>query len=162
MMPDMPPDFAWIPAEKGDEADLLATMRAFYAEDHLVFDAQAAADAVRTLMEQPALGQIFLLKAAGAKTAATGERLRGYLVVTWGYSLEFRGRFVLLDELYLVPSMRGQGWARCGIQFVETWAREGGAAAVRLEVNHANKYAKALYGRAGFSDDRRDLMTRWL
>lgn len=161
-MPDMPADFAWIPAGKDDEAGLLATMRAFYAEDNLVFDAQAAADAVRTLLERPELGRIFLLKTAGAETTAKNERFAGYLVVTWGYSLEFRGRFVLLDELYLEPSMRGQGWARRGIQFVDMWSREGGAAAVRLEVNHANKYAKALYERAGFSDDRRDLMTRWL
>jgi Acetyltransferases len=151
-----PLDLSWITATPRDEADVLTSLRAFYEEEKLVFDPQAVPKAIRALLERPELGQIFLLKASGE-----GARY-GHLVVTWGFSLEFRGRFVLLDEIYLAPAARGQGWGKRCIQFVETWARERGAAAVRLEVNHANKHAKAFYERMGFGDDRRDLMTRWL
>jgi GNAT superfamily N-acetyltransferase len=160
---------SWTEARTADADVVLELMAAFYAEERLVFDPQAAGEAVRTLMAKPEFGRIFLLKESGVArvekpvdVSAGREAVSGHLVVTWGFSLEFRGRYVLLDELYLKPEFRGKGRGRSGIEFAAVWARDQGAASLRLEVTHPNRHAKEVYQRRDFGDDRRDLMTRWL
>lgn len=148
------PSFLWTEASGGDEQTLIALMQAFYAEDDLVFTETKARMSIRGLLADLSLGQIFLLK--------TAEMAVGYLVLTFGYSLEFHGRFVLLDELYLSPVLRGQGQGKLALAFAESWARQQGVTALRLEVNHTNLHAKSVYLKSGFKDERRDIMTRWL
>jgi GNAT superfamily N-acetyltransferase len=157
--------FTWSEATMADENIVLELMRAFYAEERLVFAEKESGAGLKELLGRAELGRIFLLRASGAGevgTAGRGEGALGHLVLTFGFSLEFRGRFVLLDELYVRPELRGKGWGRSAIEFAAKWASEQGAASLRLEVNHANRHAKAVYSRRGFCDDRRDLMTRWL
>ena len=151
---------SWTEAKTADADVVLELMAAFYAEERLIFDPQPAGNAVRTLQAKPEVGRIFLLKESSG--SAGGDAVSGHLVLTWGFSLEFRGRYVLLDELYLKPEFRGKGWGRSGIEFAAGWARDQGAASLRLEVTHPNRHAKEVYLRRGFGDDRRDLMTRWL
>lgn len=133
---------------------VVALMRDFYAEEHLTFDEIATPRAARELIATPDLGAIRLLEHAGAVV--------GYLVLTFCFSVEFGGRFALLDELYIVPAARGRGWGRHAIDLAAEAARAHGAGSLRLEVNHGNTRAKALYLDSGFADDRRDLLTRRL
>jgi len=142
------------PARVEDESTVVALMRDFYAEEHLVFDELITPRAVHDLLTQPSLGSIILLEHAGS--------VIGYLVVTFGFSLEFHGRYALLDELYLVPSVRGRGWGRHALEVAADTARAAGVAALRLEVNHANTRARSTYLKSGYQDNRRDLFTRWL
>lgn len=142
------------PAGPADTVTILALMRAFYAEEHLVFDETAARRAVGDLLDRPALGTILIFESAG--------RVVGHATLTFGFSLEFHGRYVLLDELYLIPDARGRGWGRRALALAEAWARSAHVGALRLELNHTNTRARALYLAAGFTDDRRDLFTRWL
>lgn len=153
----------WIEATLDDEASVLVLMEAFYCEEHLVFVDAEARSAIRELLSRDELGRIFLLKQVGhGKVGAHRSRAaHGHLVLTWGFSLEFRGRYVLLDELFVSGTLRGRGYGKEAIEFAARWARERGAAALRLEVNHANAHAREVYARRGFADDRRDLMTRW-
>lgn len=129
-------------------------MRDFYVEEHLVFDELTAQRAIRELLADSRLGLILLLESAGTAV--------GHAALTFGFSLEFHGRYALLDELYLVPSARGRGWGRRALDLVAGAARAQGVAALRLEVNHANTRARSLYLKSGFRDDQRDLFTRWL
>ena len=147
-------DFQSRPAHPADTGTILALMRAFYIEEHLVFDETAARRAVAELLSRPEWGTILVFEAAG--------RVVGHATLTFGFSLEFHGRYVLLDELYLIPDVRGRGRGRRALALTETWARSAQVAALRLELNHANTRARALYLAAGFTDDRRDLFTRWL
>ena len=87
------------------------------------------------------------------------EPFAGYITLGWCFSIEQGGRFVLLDELYLVPAVRGQGLGRQALALAAQWARQQGAAVMRLEVNHHNARAKALYLSAGYRDDARDILT---
>lgn len=138
----------------GDESAVLALMRDFYAEEHLVFDELVAQRAVRELIAHPQFGMILLLEADGAAV--------GHAVVTYGFSLEFHGRFALFDELYLIPAARGRGWGRRSLELVAGTVKALGLAALRLEVNHANTHARSIYLKSGFQDDRRAIFTRWL
>jgi GNAT superfamily N-acetyltransferase len=145
----------WTEATPADEDGVFALMRAFYAEERIVLRDDAARAALREMLRNPQLGRAFLLRNAAASENAHG----GYIVTAFWHNLEFGGRVVVLDELYLAPALRGRGLGRMSIGFVREWAKGNGAVAVRLEVNHHNKRAKELYLKAGFGDDRRDIMT---
>lgn len=153
----------WDKAEPADAHAALASMRAFYVEEHLPFNEAAQGDALHALLVEPALGAVFLLRptqtspSPGAPLAVSPPL--GHLVLTWAFSLEFGGRFVLLDELYLDPSARGRGEGRRAMEFAIAWARVKGAKALRLEVARENPRARALYEKTGLESQARDLMT---
>jgi Acetyltransferases, including N-acetylases of ribosomal proteins len=131
-------------------------MQAFYAEEGIVFDGATQGRALDALLGDPALGEVFLLQPTEPDKTAHAF---GHLVLTRGHSLEFGGRFLLLDELYLVPELRGRGEGTRAIAFAADHARRSGAHALRLEVSRHNPRAQATYLRAGFVPETRDLMT---
>src|SRR5215831_6987622 len=79
---------------------LLEMMREFYAEQHMRFDESVARTAINRLLHSPQHGQIYLI--------FRGSALAGYFALTFCFSLEFHGRFGLLDELYLREPFRRQ------------------------------------------------------
>ncbi len=138
-----------------DVERLIELMREFYVVEHLSFDEVFARSSVqRMLMESAVVGFAFLLCA--------NEETIGYLVLTFGFSLEFGGRFGLLDELYLREQFRGRGLGRACLQFIEQVCSERGISVLRLEVDRSNRAALGLYESAGYRAHDRDLMTKWL
>ncbi|WP_049623823.1 GNAT family N-acetyltransferase [Frateuria defendens] len=138
------------------DIDLLVDMvRRFHAEDRLAFDETRLRRGLGALLADPSQGEVLLWLDAG-------EAVAGYAVLTWGFSLEQDGRFLLLDELYLEPATRGRGWGRQALALLERRAEQLGATRLRLEVTHHNAHAKALYLQAGYADERRDLLARTL
>lgn len=151
---------SWHEAAPADAEAVLACMREFYAEESLVFDGAAQGAALDELLRKPELGAVFFLR--GGDASAGGGAPCGHLVLTWACSLEFGGRFVLLDELWLAPTARGRGEGKRAVEFAAAWAREHGAKALRLEVAHENERARAVYAKAGLEAHARDFMTRRL
>ena len=131
---------------------ILAMLRAFYAEDRIDYDAALVEPGLRALLAEPAHGAVLLLQSGEVAQA-------GYVSLGWCFSVEQGGRFVLLDELYLTPAARGRGWGRLALALARDWAIMEGASVMRLEVNHHNARAKALYLSAGYRDDERDILT---
>jgi ribosomal protein S18 acetylase RimI-like enzyme len=84
------------------------------------------------------------------------------VILTLGYSFEFRGRDAFVDELYIEPEFRRRGLGRRAMEFLEERARALGVNAVHLEVDRGNDAAAELYRRAGYADQGRFLMTKWL
>jgi ribosomal protein S18 acetylase RimI-like enzyme len=142
------------PAVMNDIPDLLELMREFYSDQEMKFNEAVAEAALRMVITDPKLGRVFLLHADGA--------LAGYCVLTFCFSLEFHGRFALLDELYVRKSFRRRGFSREVIVTAEQVCREEGVNAVRLEVWVGNTIAKSLYQSCGFIVEERNLMTKWL
>jgi len=133
---------------------LLAMMREFYAQQHMRFDEAVAGSTARQLLENPDKGQVYLI--------FLGRQLAGYFALTFCFSLEFHGRFALLDELYLRGPFRRQKLGEGVVGFAEGICRREGIAALRLEVGHENTPAQSLYKKSGFIEDARKLMTKWL
>lgn len=129
-------------------------MQQLYAQDGLGYDESRARLAIDGLFEEPAHGGIWLIHADSAAI--------GYLVLTIGYSLEFHGRYALLDEFFMVREWRSQGIGTRALAFAEEWCRSHGLRALRLEVGHRNPRALGLYQRTGFEVHDRHLMTKWL
>lgn len=138
-----------------DVGTLLEFMRALYQEDGSTpLEPDAAEAALRRLLDAPERGMVWLIR--------RHEQPVGYLVLTWGYSLEFHGRDAFIDELYVAPSARGQGLGRQAVEWAETVCRAHGAGAMHLEVELDNERAHALYRRSGFAERGLRLMTKRL
>lgn len=141
-------------ATSAHRSTLLLLMREFYAFEHLVWNEAEASRALDTLLEDGRLGEVWL--------AVRGGEAAGYLVLSFGFSLEFRGRFALLDELFLREGHRGGGLGRRAMEQAVRACRAQGICALRLEVEHRNTAAQAFYRRLGFHAHERHLMTRWI
>lgn len=150
------PPFQFREAIPGDEAVLLSMMRALAKQDPEVipFNESAARAAFHQFLSLPAFGRIWLLY--------EGAGLVGYIILTIGFSFEFRGHDAFIDELYIVPAHRRRGFGRKAMALVEQEAREMGVNAVHLEVDPGNDSALELYRRTGYIDHNRFLMTKWL
>ena len=113
-----------------------------------------ATPAVLRLLDAPELGLIRHIVEAG--------EVRGYLVLTWGFDLEWNGRDAFLTELYLLPSTRGRGLGRRALPLIEGLARQHGAHALHLMVRPDNHAALQLYRGAGYSSPPRTFLTKEL
>jgi ribosomal protein S18 acetylase RimI-like enzyme len=133
---------------------LLELMREFYSQQQMRFDEPAASRAVTSALNDPGLAQIYLI--------FRGQELAGYFALTFCFSLEFHGRFALLDELYLREPFRRQKLGKAVVAFAEDLCKKAGIEALRLEVGRENQPAQSLYRTAGFKEDERNLMTKWL
>ena len=139
-----------------DEAELLRMMRLLAEQEPgaIKFDEPAARAAFRQFLSLPDFGGVWLL--------CEKSKPVGYIVLTVGFSFEFRGHDAFIDELYVEAAYRRRGFGRQAVAFVEKKAREIGVNALHLEVDHGNDPALELYRRAGYENHDRFLMTKWL
>lgn len=133
---------------------MLPLMREFYGDQHMTFEETVATGALQTLVKNSRLGQAYLI--------FWGADLAGYFVLTFCFSLEFHGRFGLLDELYVREPFRRNKIGRSVVDFAERICRQQGVTALRLEVGVTNSVAQSLYRAEGFAVEERHLMTKWL
>jgi GNAT superfamily N-acetyltransferase len=126
-------------------------VRAYYVEDGHRFDPERQRAALAALIDGAALGRGWLV--------TLGGRPVGYIVLTLGFSIEAGGCEGCVDELFVVPEVRGRGIGRRVLALLEDEARRLGVRRLFLEVEHGNR-ASALYRRAGFVDHRRRLMSK--
>ncbi len=138
-----------------DLPELLAMMKELQLDDpwSCRFDEQLARSAVDDLIRDPSLGRVWMI-------ASRSETI-GYIVMAFDYSLEYRGRGAWVDEFFIRPAHRGQGFGAEALAFFMEQARQLGVKVVHLEVNHGNP-AIELYRRVGFEDHQRYLMTKWI
>jgi diamine N-acetyltransferase len=133
---------------------LLRMMREYYAFDHHPFDPEKSRVALTDLLLNPACGRVWLI--------CDGETVVGYVVLTFGYSLELLGRDAFVDEFFLLESHRSQGWGRKTMEFVEQAARTLEVHAIHLEVTRHNSGAQQFYPKLGFGDRGHHLMSKWI
>lgn len=91
-------------ASPEDLPSLLPMMRSLYEHERLAFPEPTIRAALGELFASPGTG--------GVRLVLDDDRVAGYAVVTWGFSTEQGGRFLLLDELFVLPESRGRGDGR--------------------------------------------------
>jgi GNAT superfamily N-acetyltransferase len=146
-------------ATEADADLLLPLMREYYAFDGHAYDEPRARMALVNFLREPSFGQAWLIFDGSAPDDAAPI---GYIVLTFGYSLEYLGRDAFIDEFYLRESHRGRGWGRTALEFVEQAARTAGVRAIHLEVIRTNTAAKEVYRRSGYLDHDHYLMSKWI
>ena len=140
-------------AEK-DLPRLLELMRELYQQEGMNFDEEVARSALKKTFLDSTLGSAYLI--------LLDDQPAGYFVLTFCFSLEFHGKFALLDEIYVRKALRKQKLGTRVIEFAEGICKKMGIKALRLEVGAENQAAQSLYGTTGFQKDNRYLFTKWL
>jgi diamine N-acetyltransferase len=148
----MAPKFVFARIEDLDR--LLPLMRDFYDFERLPYDEKRQARLVAKLIQNGNLGRLILFEEDAS--------LVGYIVLGFGFSLEFHGRDCLLDEFYVVPEHRSKGIGRAAVDFAIAECRRLDIKAVHLEADHFNVRGHEFYKRLGFKDHKRHLMTLWI
>jgi ribosomal protein S18 acetylase RimI-like enzyme len=140
------------PAGERDLDALVNLQAAFHVDEGIPADPPAFRCAIGGLLRDGSLGRAWLIEEGGAAV--------GYLVLTFGYSIEHGGHDAYVDELYLEPGHRGRGLGTEALRLAEDTCRQVGIRVLLLEVADANERAAGLYRRAGFRDRGRRLMSK--
>ena len=141
-------------AGESDAGLLLRFMREYYIYDGHGFDEPKAHVALMALIRDANLGLGWLiLDGAGAV---------GYVVLCFGYSLEWLGRDAFVDEFYLLEEYRRRGWGRKTMEFVEEAARSAGVRTLHLEVVRENTAALQVYQKLGFVEHESTFLSKWI
>jgi diamine N-acetyltransferase len=149
------PQAKFADVQRQDLPVLLAMMRRLALQPPaLPFDEIELRAPLEKFLVHPELGRAWLVQHQ--------ETTVGYVILTMGFSFEFRGMDSFIDELYIEPQWRRMGFGRQAMRHVESQARALGANALHLEVDRGNDPATELYRRAGYADQGRHLMTKWL
>ncbi|PYY03311.1 MAG: GNAT family N-acetyltransferase [Acidobacteria bacterium] len=140
--------------EISDIDRLLPLMQDFYFFERLTYDEDRLRRLLADLSKNGNLGRFILFEES--------QQLVGYMVLGFGFSLEFHGRDCFIDEFYVRPERRGQGIGKAAVDFAIQTCRAVGIKAMHLEADHFNARGHEFYKRLGFKDHDRHLMTRWL
>lgn len=134
---------------------VLPLVARFHTEQGLELDDEGRRAGVEPLLQGIPHGALYLIGLVRAPI--------GYVVVTFGWSIEFGGMDAFIDELFIRPKVRGRGIASEVLSTLPAALARAGVKAMHLEVDKENAAARRLYVRAGFAArERYTLMSRHL
>lgn len=142
------------PITLNDLDTLLPIIEAFCEYDGHPFDEARVRITLIMLIENEAFGKAWLIYA--------DDILTGYIVVTFGFSLEYYGRDAFIDEVFLYEPFRSQGLGTQTFAFVEQYCKDIGVRALHLEVEQVNTKAQTFYAKLGYTSHDRLLLNKWL
>jgi GNAT superfamily N-acetyltransferase len=140
-------------ADRTDVDAVLGMVRDYHAVDHLSFNETIVRPILESVIANHALGRLFLIRA--------GDDVVGYVLMGFGFSIEYLGRDAWVDEFFVKDEWRSRGIGKQVLGLVKAEALRLGIGAVHLEVTRGNTRAQSLYEKSGFQDHDRTLMTWW-
>ncbi len=129
-------------AKTEDLDRLIPLVTAFHAEEGVNLDEDARRTAIQPLLDGSPHGAIYLI--------GPGRAPIGYIVVTFGWSIEFGGMDGFVDEFFIRPGVRGRGIGSEVLRQLPKALGAAGMKALHLEVAHDNVRAQELYARLRF------------
>ncbi len=140
-------------AKPADLPRLQSLVAVFHAQEGITQSDEDRAAALTPLLEGTPHGAAYLI---GPKNGPVG-----YLVVSFGYSVEMGGVIGFIDEFYIRENVRGRGMGGEVLRTLMPALSDYGVKALHLEVKRDNEGASRLYTRLGFvARDDYHLMTR--
>lgn len=134
------------------DKDLLVELLHAQHEEHRIDTPRADLErALVAVLDRPDRGALFICEADGDVVGGA------YISLTW--SLEHGGLAGWVEEMYVRPAHRGQGYGAALLGAACAWARKQGCFAVDLEIAADHARAARLYAREGF---RLLPRTRWV
>ena len=118
-----------------------ALVAAFHVEQGIDLPSERRRAGLQPLLDGIPHGAAYLIGSARAPI--------GYLVVTFGWSLEFGGLDGFLDEIFVRPGVRGRGIASEVLQALPRALAGAGLKALHLEVDRAAERSQKLYQKEG-------------
>ncbi|WP_439525360.1 GNAT family N-acetyltransferase [Roseovarius mucosus] len=136
-----------------DDLDrLLSLVAAFHQETGIAQSEATRRSALLPMLEGSPHGVTYLI--------GPGRAPIGYIVISFGWSVEFGGLDGYVDEFYIRPSVRGRGIGSEVMISLPKALAGAGLKALHLEVRRDNDKARALYRKLRFEPrDAYSLMT---
>lgn len=147
-------ELKFIEIESNDKQTVAEMMADFNAIDNYPFDRKKCLENLDILIQNKHLGRIWMIQADNA--------LAGYIVLTFGFSFEYKGCMAMIDEFYIIENCRNLGIGRKTLEFMQEKAADLGVKTILLEVENHNEKAKRLYFKQGYSGKDRSLLTKSL
>ncbi len=137
-----------------DDLDrLLPLVRAFHAHQGIPLNEEKRAEALRPLLDGTPHGVAYLI---GPRRSPVG-----YIIISFGWSVELGGIDGFVDEFFIREAVRGRGMGSDVLTGLLPALAEHGVKAIHLEVDREDARAQKLYQRSGFAPrERYMLMTR--
>lgn len=136
--------------QKSDIEIVTKMMQDFYAIDNYPIDIETSKKLFHEFIADENLGKCWLIYHDG--------EIVGYVILTFIFSFEYKGRIAFLDELYLNESARGKGIGTKTIQFIKEQTAKLSLKLLYLEVEHHNQNAQKLYLANDFEVHNRKLL----
>ncbi len=127
-------------------------MEDFYAIDNYPIDAATTKQLFKTFIDDENLGQCWLI--------SYKNNIVGYVILTYIFSFEYKGKIAFLDELFLNEKARGKGIGKVALEFVHNQAIQKNLKIMYLEIESHNEVARNLYSTNDFVLHNRLLMKR--
>ena len=147
-------DFTFRIAVDSDTEALVAFMRQLYEHDHTYFDEISCRKTLPLILANEHFGKVWIIEA--------NNQAIGYIVLTFGFSIEYHGRNAILDEIFVSEDYRKHGIGKQAINLAIEACKSLGIDAIHLVVEHENLNAHAVYRKLGFKTNSRYLMTKWI
>ncbi len=138
------------PIEVQDIPIVIAMMEEFYAIDNYPIDADVSRRLMHEFLENESLGKGWLV--------IKDKEAVGYIILTFVFSFEYKGRIAFLDELFISSNARGLGFGKQAIDFVTEQAEALSVKIIYLEIEGHNTIAQKLYLSKGYAIHNRALM----
>ncbi|MGH1425253.1 MAG: GNAT family N-acetyltransferase [Pseudooceanicola sp.] len=133
-----------------EDAERLDPMvAAFHVEQGIDRDAPSRAASIAPLLAGSPHGVAYLIGPARAPI--------GYLVISFGWSLEFGGLDGFLDEIWIRPGVRGRGIGTEVLTALPKALAEAGLTALHLEARRGDEQLERFYRKLRF-EPRPDYM----
>ena len=140
-------------ATVADAPDLLRLLSVQLREHHVRLEDAGLARAIDGVLANPARGFFLLLAVDGRRVGAA------YVSFVW--ALEHGGHSAWLEELYVEPARRAEGFGTELLRAVLAECEACGCAALDLEIDADHERVRSLYRRHGFHElPRRRLAKR--
>ena len=123
--------------QKSDIEIVTKMMQDFYAIDNYPIDIETSKKLFHEFIADKNLGKCWLIYHDG--------EIVGYVILTFIFSFEYKGRIAFLDELYLKETARGKGIGKITIDFIKEQATILNVKLIYLEVENHNEKAQKLY-----------------
>jgi len=141
-------------AHEDDVESLLPLVAAYHEFEQISRSDKQRETAVLPLLQGSPLGAIWLI---GPRRAPVG-----YIVITFGWSIEMGGMDGFVDEFYIRQSVRGRGMGTEVLHALMRQLAENGLMALHLEVDRENPRAQKMYQRSGFRIREKYQLMTWL
>lgn len=129
---------------------IVSMMQDFYAIDNYPIDSVMAGKLFQEFIADEKLGKAWLIYAE--------NEIVGYVILTFIFSFEYKGRIAFLDELYLSEKARGKGIGKKTMAFIQAEAHKLKLKVIYLELENHNENAQKLYLASHFTVHHRKLM----
>ena len=122
---------------------LLRLVADFHLEEGITQDDETRRVALMPLLEGSPHGAIYLI--------GPGRAPIGYVILSFGWSVEFAGLDGMIDEIYIRPGVRGRGIGSEVLNSLPKALAGAGLKALHLEVGRDNERARKLYQKLKFT-----------